>query len=77
MKRTHGSTWRMKYTYFKCVLHNIILNIFIIVIIGCPIFNCMIHYNVCNDKSKYCAILCASGNYCGSGNPTSPPGYWL
>ena len=27
----------------------IILNIFIIVIIGCLILNCMIHYNVCND----------------------------
>ena len=44
----------------------IILNIFIIVIIGCPILNCMIHYNVCNDKGKYCAILWAGG----SGNPT-------
>ena len=44
----------------------IILNIFIIVIIGCrPILNCMIHYNVCNNKGKYCAILWASGNYCG------------
>ena len=35
----------------------IILNIFIIIIIGCPILNCMIHYNVYNDKDKYCAIL--------------------
>ena len=43
----------------------IILNIFIIVINACPILNCMIHYNVCNDKGKYCAILWASGNYCG------------
>ena len=27
----------------------------------------MIHYdyNVCTDKDKYCAILWASGNYCG------------
>ena len=25
----------------------------------------MIHYNVCNDKGRYCAILWASGNYCG------------
>ena len=30
----------------------IILNIFIIVIIGCPILNCMIHYKVCNDKGN-------------------------
>ena len=43
----------------------IILNIFIIVINGCPILNCMIHYNVCNDKGKHCAILWSSGNYCG------------
>ena len=27
--------------------------------------NCMIHYNVCNDKDKYWTILWASGNYCG------------
>ena len=32
--------------------------------IGCPILNCMIHNNACNDKGKYCAILRASGNYC-------------
>ena len=32
----------------------------IIVIIGCPILNCMILYNVCNDKDKYYAILWAS-----------------
>ena len=50
-----------------------ILNIFIIVIIFCPILNCMIHYNVCNDKGKYWTILWAIG----SGNPNSPPGYWL
>ena len=37
------------------VCRTIILNIFIIVIIGCPVFNCMI----------YCSILWASGNYCG------------
>ena len=45
----------------------IIFDIFIIVIIGCPILNCMIHYNVCNAKGKYCAIvqLWAIGNYCG------------
>ena len=42
MKRIHLSTWGM---------HNYI-NIFIIVIIGCPILNGMIHYNVCNDKGK-------------------------
>ena len=35
----------------------IILNIFIIVIICCPILNDMIHYNVCNDKGKYCGRL--------------------
>ena len=47
------------------VCYIIILNISIIVIIGCPILNCMIHFNACNDKGKYCAILWASGNYCG------------
>ena len=54
----------------------IILNIFIIVIIGCPILNCMIHYNVCNDKGNSVGqwkLLWAVG----SGNHTSPPGYWL
>ena len=45
--RTHLSTWRMIFNYFNCVLHNYI-NIFIIVIIGSPILNCLIHYNVCN-----------------------------
>ena len=50
----------------------IILNIFIIVIICCPILNCMIHYNVYNDKGKYCAILWASGNYCGRLNLVIP-----
>ena len=65
MKRTHLSTWRMIFQYFNCVLH--ILNIFIIVIIDCPIFNGMINYkyNVCYDKGKCCTILWASGNYCG------------
>ena len=46
------------------VYYTIILNIFIIVIICCPILNCMIYYNVCNDKGKYWTILWASGN-CG------------
>ena len=50
----------------------LILNIFISVIIGCPILNGMIHYNVCNDKGKYCAILWASGNYCGRLNLEIP-----
>ena len=57
-------------------------NIFIIVIIGCPILNCMIHYNVCNYKGIYCTILCTVETIVGqwklmwasgSGNPTSPP----
>ena len=65
MKRTHLSTWRMIFNIL-IVCCTIILNIFIIeIFIGCPIFNCMIHYNVCNDKGKYCAILWARGNYCG------------
>ena len=51
----------------------IILDIFIIVIMGCPILNCMIHYNVYIEKGKYCAILWAIGTC----NPTSPLGYWL
>ena len=50
MKRTHLSTWRMIYILIVCC--TIILNIFIIVIIGCPILNCMIHYNVCKDKDN-------------------------
>ena len=54
----------MIFKYFNCALYNYI-KIFIIVIIGCPILNCMIHYNVSNDKGKYCAILWDSGNYCG------------
>ena len=66
MKRTHLSTWRMLcYLNILIMCCTIILNIFIIVIfIGCPILNCMIDYNVCNDKGKYCSILWASGNYC-------------
>ena len=57
----------------------IIFDIFIIVIIGCPILNCMIHYNVCNAKGKYCAIV---GQWkllwaIGTCNPTSPLGDWL
>ena len=56
----------------------IILNIFIIVIfIGCPTLNCMIHYNVCNDKGKYCAILWASGNYCGRLDLVIPLAHWV
>ena len=55
----------------------IILNIFIIVIIGCPILNCMIQYdyNVCNDKGKYCTILWHSGNYCGQWDLVMPIGF--
>ena len=54
------------YLNISIVWCTIILNIFIIVIfIGRPILNCMIHYNVCKDKGKYCAILCATENYCG------------
>ena len=49
-----------------------IINIFIIVIICCPMLNCMIHYNVCNDKGKYWTILWASGNYCGRLNLVIP-----
>ena len=49
MKGTHLSTWRIIFKYF-IVCCTIILNIFIIVIIGCPILDYMIHYNVCNDK---------------------------
>ena len=51
-----------KYLIVCCT---IILDIFIIVIIGYPILNCMIHYIVCNATGKYGAILWASGNYCG------------
>ena len=43
------------------VCFTIILNIFVIVIMGCPILN----YNVCNDKGKYCTILKPIGNCCG------------
>ena len=25
--------------------------------IACPILNCMIHYNVCNEKGKYCGTV--------------------
>ena len=50
----------------------IILNIFIIVIICCPILNCMIHYNVYNDKGKYWTNLWASGYYCGRLNLVIP-----
>ena len=59
------STWRMIFKYLKNIIFKYLKNIFIIVIIGCPILNGMIHYNVCNDKGKYCTILWASGNYCG------------
>ena len=69
MKRTNLSTEDT----ISIVCCTIILNIFIIVIIGCPILNCMIHYYICNDKGKYCAILWAVG----SGNDTRPPGYYL
>ena len=67
----------------------IILNIFIIVIMGHLIFNCMIHYNV----ALYVMIKTNIVQFCGpveiivgqwkllwagrSGNLTSPPGYWL
>ena len=53
-----------------------LLDIFIIVIIGCPILNCMIHYNVCNEKGKYCAILGASGNFCGRLELVIPLAHW-
>ena len=53
MKGTHLSTWMMN----LIVCCTLILNIFIIVIIGCPFLNCKIHYNVCNDKGKYWTIL--------------------
>ena len=33
----------------------------------------MIHYNVCNDKGKYCAILWTSGNYGGRLDLEIPP----
>ena len=42
------------YLNILIVCCTLILDIFIIVIIGCPILNCMIHYNVCNEKGKYC-----------------------
>ena len=64
MKRTHLSTWRMIFTYLIVCGRNL-LSIFIIVTICCPILNCMIHYNVCNNKGKYWTILWASGIYCG------------
>ena len=53
------------YLNILIVCFTIILNIFIIVIIGCPILNCMIDYKVCNDRDKYCAILWPIGNCCG------------
>ena len=67
MKRTYLSIRRMVFKYFNCVLHNYIKHIYFIIAIfsGRRILNCMIHYNVCNDKGKYCAILWATGNYCG------------
>ena len=71
MKRTHLSTWRMIIKNFNCVLHNYIKHTHI-VIIGCPILNSMIHYNVSNDKGKYCAIQWANGNYCGRLDPVIP-----
>ena len=46
------------------------------VIIYCPILNCMIHYNVCNDKGKYWTILWASGNYCGRLDLIIPIAQW-
>ena len=49
----------------KTHLSTIVLNIFIIVIICCPILNFMIYYNVCNDKGKYWTIVLAIGNDCG------------
>ena len=57
----------------------IIFSIFIIVIIVCHILNCMIHYNVYNDKGKYCAIMWASGNYGGWLDLVIPLAhrYWL
>ena len=61
---------------YLIVCFTIILNIFIIVIIGCPILNCMIDYNVCND-TNWCSDLWKLLWAIGSGNPTSPPGYWL
>ena len=39
----------------------IIFNIFIIVIIGCPILNCMIHYNV----ALYVMINANIAQFCG------------
>ena len=63
--------------YILIVCCTIILDIFIIVIIGFPILNCMIHYNVCNEKGNYCAILWASGNYCGRLELVIPLGDWL
>ena len=63
VKKTHLSTWRMIFKYFNCVMHNYIKHV-IIGTIGCPILNSKTHYNVCNDKGKYCAILWARGNYC-------------
>ena len=66
------------YLNILIVCCTIILDIFIIqiVIIGCPIFNCMIHYNVCNAKGKYCAILWDSGNYCGRLELVIPLAHW-
>ena len=65
MKMTHLSTWRMILNILIMCCTIILINIFIIVIICCPILNCMIHYNVYNDKGKYWTILWASGNYGG------------
>ena len=49
--------------FFNCVLHNYIK--YIHYCNDCFSYYCMIHYDVCNDKDKYCAILWTSGNYCG------------
>ena len=73
MKRTHLSTWRLIFKQFNCVLHNYIIFI-IVIFIGCPILNCMIHYNVCNSKGKYCTILWVSGNNCGRSDLVIPLG---
>ena len=69
----------MIFKYFNCVLHNYIQHIHNCVINGCPIFNCMIHYNVCNDKSKMLCnsvgqwkLLWVDGDYCGRLNLVIP-----
>ena len=79
MRSTHLSTIYMEEDILNILImcnYIFILDIFIIVIIGCPILNCMIHYNVCNAKNKYCAILWASGNYCGRLEVVIPLAHW-